>query len=51
MLYSKVAQATIVKPHALIRETLSPKLRRVAAMEPRIMLNSSQERKVRSAAK
>jgi hypothetical protein len=34
------------------RDTLStPKLRRVAAIPPRMMENSSQERKVRSAAK
>jgi hypothetical protein len=41
----------MVKPQALRRETESPKLRSVAAMLPRMMENSSQERKVRSAAK
>lgn len=41
----------MVKPHAEIREMRSPKLSNVAAMLPMMMLNSSQERKVRSAAK
>jgi hypothetical protein len=42
----------MVKAHEEPRVTLSvPKLRRVAAMPPRMIENSSQERKVRSAAK
>jgi hypothetical protein len=42
----------MVKAHDEMRVAESvPKLRRVAAIPPRIMENSSQERKVRSAAK
>jgi hypothetical protein len=42
----------MVKAQDEARETLpTPKLRSVAAMPPRMMENSSQDRKVRSAAK
>jgi hypothetical protein len=42
----------MVKTHAEARVTVSwPKFKSVAAMEPRMMENSSQARKVRSAAK
>lgn len=51
-LYINAAQATAVNPHAAEREIWScPKLSKAAAMEPRMMENSSQARKVRSAAK
>lgn len=42
----------MVKAQAEMRVALSePKFRRVAAIPPRMMENSNQERKVRSAAK
>jgi hypothetical protein len=40
----------MVKAQAAAKAKLSPKLSNVAAMEPRMMLNSSQERNVRSVA-
>ena len=42
--------AMIVNAHAAAKDSESPKLSNVAAMEPIRMLNSSQERKVRSVA-
>lgn len=51
-LYSSARTARTVKAHEAVRVTASrPKLSRVAAMEPRMMENSSHARKVRSAAK
>jgi hypothetical protein len=41
MEYRRARQATKVKAQAEASETLSPKLRRVAAIEPRMMENSS----------
>ena len=40
----------MVKAQAAAKDSVSPKLSKVAAMEPRRMLNSSQERNVRSVA-
>ena len=42
--------AMTVKAHAAAKARLSPKLSRVAAIEPMRIENSSQERKVRSVA-
>lgn len=49
-LYMRAIQAMIVKAHAAAKESESPKLSKVAAIEPMRMENSSQERKVRSVA-
>jgi hypothetical protein len=46
----RAMHAMIVKAQAAAKESESPKLRSVAAMEPMRMENSSQERNVRSVA-
>ena len=51
MLYRSDKHARMVNAHAEASAAASPKLSSVAAMEPMSMENSSQERKVRSAAK
>lgn len=51
-LYRIAAVASAVKSHAAVIATGSrPKLSSVAAIEPRMIENSSQERNVRSVAK